>query len=248
MQFVRQRRGLLLVMLIAALAVGAWVVIGRNGAALPPNAVRVTRGAINATIEAVGKVRPVTQAQLSLRLGGRVAEVNIRLGDKVDAGQVLLTLDPAPFERDIQTAELDLKARQQRLDQARAGAAPSDVEAAQAAVREATVARAVAQAGYDERAKKPDAATSAEAATLESAKAAFQRARAQLERALMGASPEELAVLTTQVAQGQLALDTARKRLEDTRLTAPFAGVALEVIFGLGRMWVASRLWSCWRM
>ena len=91
------------------------------------------------------------------------------------------------------------------------------------------MAREVAQAKYDDRAKEPDASTSQEAAQLEAAKAAYQRARATLERALTGASPEEVAAQETAVKQGELALKAAQDRTADTQLLAPFAGVILEV-------------------
>lgn len=213
--------------LVALLAVIAWA-LPRN-AAVPGNAVRVTRGPINSTVEAMGRVRPDRQAQLSLRGSGRVAEVKVQVGDRVEAGQMLLTLDAAQAERDVRQAELELAARRQRLDQARAGGSPADIEAAQAAVREASVAREVAQAQYDDRAKQPGVKTSEEAAKLEAAKAAYQRARAALEKALGGAPPEEIATLQTGIDQAELALTAARARLDETRLTAPFAGVVLDV-------------------
>lgn len=213
--------------LVALLAVIAWA-LPRN-AAVPGNAVRVTRGPINSTVEAMGRVRPDRQAQLSLRGSGRVAEVKVQVGDRVEAGQMLLTLDAAQAERDVRQAELELAARRQRLDQARAGGSPADIEVAQAAVREATVAREVAQAQYDDRAKQPGVKTSEEAAKLEAAKAAYQRARAALEKALGGAPPEEIATLQTGIDQAELALTAARARLDETRLTAPFAGVVLDV-------------------
>ena len=213
--------------LVALLAVIAWA-LPRN-AAVPGNAVRVTRGPINSTVEAMGRVRPDRQAQLSLRGSGRVAEVKVQVGDRVEAGQMLLTLDAAQAERDVRQAELELAARRQRLDQARAGGSPADIEVAQAAVREASVAREVAQAQYDDRAKQPGVKTSEEAAKLEAAKAAYQRARAALEKALGGAPPEELATLQTGIDQAELALTAARARLDETRLTAPFAGVVLDV-------------------
>lgn len=142
---------------------------------------------------------------------------------------MLLTLDAAQAERDVRQAELELAARRQRLDQARAGGSPADIEVAQAAVREASVAREVAQAQYDDRAKQPGVKTSEEAAKLEAAKAAYQRARAALEKALGGAPPEEIATLQTGIDQAELALTAARARLDETRLTAPFAGVVLDV-------------------
>lgn len=213
--------------LVALLAVIAWA-LPRN-AAVPGNAVRVTRGPINSTVEAMGRVRPDRQAQLSLRGSGRVAEVKVQVGDRVEAGQMLLTLDAAQAERDVRQAELELAARRQRLDQARAGGSPADIEVAQAAVREASVAREVAQAQYDDRAKQPGVKTSEEAAKLEAAKAAYQRARAALEKALGGAPPEEIATLQTGIDQAELALTAARARLDETRLTAPFAGVVLDV-------------------
>ena len=228
-----RRRLAIVGLLIVALGLGAWAMLART-AQPPANTVRVTRGTINATVEAAGRARPVTQAQLSLRLAGRVASVKVAPGDLVTAGQPLLNLETEPFEREVRQAELDLTGRRQRADQARAGASPAEVEAAQAAAREALVAREVAQARYDERAEKPDATTSAEAAQLEAAKAAYQRARATLEKALSGASPEELAALQTAVEQGELALANARSRLAEATLSAPFAGTVLDVTTRVG--------------
>ena len=223
------RSWLIVLIIVAVVALGAWAALGRASDQAPANTVRVTRGAINATVEAVGKVRPARQANLSLRVGGKVVEVKAQPGDRVEAGQVLLTVTADQLERDVQQAQLDLQSRRQRLDQARAGASPAEIEAAQAAVREATVAREVAQARYDDRAKEPDASTSQEAAQLEAAKAAYQRARATLEHALTGASPEEIAGLETAVKQAELALKAAQDRRADAQLVAPFAGVVLEV-------------------
>ncbi len=57
-----------------------------------------------------GEVRPAESSALSFAVGGTVATVEVNLGDRVTAGQVLATLDTKPFDLDIDAARSDLEA------------------------------------------------------------------------------------------------------------------------------------------
>jgi len=220
-----------LVLLLGLLLLGAAVGIGiwRWRTRLPPHTVVVRRGTITATVQATGTVQPRRQARLSLRTGGTVQEIHVEVGDKVEAGAVLLRLDTADLERAVRQAELALEARRAELQNARLGPDASQVEIARANLRRATVQLQAAQAAYDEVANEPDAATSPEAVALENAKASYEQAKAEFERIVEGPTPEEIARLENQVAAAEVALQEAEARLAQAQLVAPFPGIVLEV-------------------
>ena len=117
----------------------------------------VARPALVATVGAVerggsgfaGVVRAKDRAVLSTAVAGRVTRVAVDLGERVRPGQVLLVLDPIPYEAGMQAAaasvaEAEASARETaaRLDRARVAAAseaasPTELGALQTEARSA---------------------------------------------------------------------------------------------------------------
>jgi HlyD family secretion protein len=219
------RLGLIVGLVLVA---GVLLVLARRPAGGPNTAI-VRRGTFTASVEATGQVRSAREARLSLRTGGQVEQVLVRVGDQVDQGQLLLRLDPTDAGRRVREAELQLQARQRDLDKAKAGPSDAEVEIARANLRQATVALEVAQAAYDQIAGRQDASTSPEALALENAKTGEQRARAEFDQAVNAPTADELAGLETQVNLAEVALEQAQEAQAETELKAPFAGTVTEV-------------------
>ncbi len=103
------------------------------------------------TINANGVVAPLQQVTLSFGVGGFVDAVEVELGERVQAGQVIASLDTTQLKRAIAQAELELKSAQARLAQLQAQATPipEQVVAAAAAITNAhtTLSQARTQAG-----------------------------------------------------------------------------------------------------
>ena len=83
----------------------------------PPEIIEVIRAIKTITVaeRASGQVRrfagiveATDTSSLSFEVDGNVRDVNVDVGDRVTAGQVLATLDPADYELDVQAAESDL--------------------------------------------------------------------------------------------------------------------------------------------
>lgn len=68
-----------------------------------------------------GIVEATDTSRLSFEVSGNVREVNVDVGDRLFAGQILATLDPVTYELDVQAAESD-------LGRARAEFAEKDLE------------------------------------------------------------------------------------------------------------------------
>ena len=72
----------------------------------------VSRGRVEETVtnSKAGTVRTRHRAKLSPEIGGRVAEVRVRKGDRVRAGDVLLRIDDAEYRARVELAERALQA------------------------------------------------------------------------------------------------------------------------------------------
>lgn len=102
--------------------------------------VQVARGTLATTVSTTGSLVMPNQAKLSFASGGTVTEMNVKLGDKVQKGQVLAKLDTSSLERAVEQARINLSTAEINLDEAKNPNTASDIADAEAAVRDAQVA------------------------------------------------------------------------------------------------------------
>jgi HlyD family secretion protein len=76
------------------------------------------------SVTANGVLLPIRQIVLSFGVGGHVESVAAEVGESVQAGQTLATLDGAELQRAVTQAELELERAQARLTQLEAQATP----------------------------------------------------------------------------------------------------------------------------
>lgn len=189
--------GALLIAFVASLAVGYFGYQRFAAASTPPapNTVAVRRGSLAATVNVAGSVVATRQAKLLFGVSGRIKSVDVKTGDAVAAGQVLATLDPAPFELKIRQAESALKTAQIKKDQLAEGATPEDIAAAEAAYNSAV-------------AKYNDVVAGSPAADVRAAQAAYAAAVANLADLQRGPTAAD-------VTAAQSAVDAAVAKLND---------------------------------
>jgi len=87
---------------------------------------------------------------LSSTAGGRVARVLVAKGDRVQQGQVLLSLDRSLYEGQLAVARAQVRLAQAALDQARAGARPGEVLIAEAELAQADAAHRAAGSALED--------------------------------------------------------------------------------------------------
>lgn len=184
-------------------------------------------GTIVPVMTAYGELRATRQLALRAPLGGIVIETGAALveGGRVEAGEMLLQIDPVEAEAALARAEADLsEARAAERDAERGLELARDSLAAaetQAALREAALARqrdlegrGIATAADLEAAEL--AASSAASAVL-SAREALRAAEARIDQGAIARS------------RAEIARDEARRLRDSTTLTAPFGGVLAGV-------------------
>ncbi len=157
---------LVIVAIVLALLVGCSQT-GAKPTATPGAAKKVKTSGVSAQ----GYVTPVKWADLSFRTGGRVAEVLVKEGDAVKAGQPLIRLQDAELVAAVAQAQAE-------LDRLQAGARAEEIASTQAGVQVAEAQVKSAQLELDK--VKSGAQQSADIA---SAKAQLQQTEIQLKSA-----------------------------------------------------------------
>jgi len=106
----------------------------------------VQRGEVIQEVSVTGRVKPAANVDLAFERSGKAQTINIKVGDKVAAGQVLMTLNNSDLAAQVAQAQASLAREQANLDQLQAGARPEDLQIAQTAVANAQKSLSDAQA------------------------------------------------------------------------------------------------------
>lgn len=112
------RRSLLIGLPLAALAGGVWW--GTRPAPVEVRLATVARGPVEATVAntRAGTVKACRRARLSLQSGGRVAELRVKEGDRVQQGDLLLRLEAEDRDALVAQAHAQVTAAGRRVQQA----------------------------------------------------------------------------------------------------------------------------------
>jgi multidrug resistance efflux pump len=205
-------------------------------AAPPQNAGSMTNATATG-VRAIGTMASANQASLAFQMAGRVKTINVKEGDAVHAGDVLVSLDTTMLDLQVVQAQAALDTAQARLDQLKnpssfdVAAAQAQVAAVQAAllqlktptVNDLLIAKAdvdnaqaalnQAQAAYDRAggASNPYIGMLPQALALQQASNAFLKAQAAYNART---SPSD-----AQLKQAQALVEQAQAQLN--RLTNP---------------------------
>ncbi|MDR7420367.1 MAG: HlyD family efflux transporter periplasmic adaptor subunit [Armatimonadota bacterium] len=211
------RRTWIVIALIAVIAAGAYVVMGRRAAQRARQADPTPAVKAPSEVVAEARVVPIRGVTMGLPAGGTIVEVRVKEGEPVKAGQLLVRTEAArQAEASVAQAEAALHGAQARLAELRAGARAQDIESARAAVAaaEARYNQLLAGARDQERAQAQAAVEQAENRAVSArqrvvgAEAALKLAEDDLRR---------LEQLLAQRATSQQSVDQARTRVASAR-------------------------------
>ena len=186
----------------------------------------------------------VRQVSLAFEGSGRVAQVGVEEGDRVQPGQVLAVLDTRTLALQADQAAAQLRAQEENLRRLKNGARPAEI--AQARSRLAA-AWADAQRARREQARLERIATASSGAVsvqdVDRARSAARVAQAAVKErqdalALVqeGARREEIDAADAQVAAARAQLALLRHQLDQGELRAPVAAVVRSRLLEPGDM------------
>jgi HlyD family secretion protein len=203
------KKFIIAVCIVALLAGGAYLSLGRGGTTADPPALAAPAPAVKATDQVVAEanVVPAHSAALSLTSGGIVADVLVQEGDIVQVGQLLVRLDSRRQQAELAGAEARLAEANASYENEQAGATPEQIAAVEAQVRQAE-----AQADQTE--------VSVSSADLRAAQAAVIQAQAQLAAVEGGPKDTDRRAREAALAQAQAQLQTQRDQLSANKSQA----------------------------
>jgi len=193
----------------------------------PVSGVRVVQGDLAHTVVASGRVAAAARTTLGATVVGRVAEVRVREGERVRAGDLLVRLEDREALAAVSQARAAVSQAQARRDALRTitgRVAEEDLRQAQAAVDLA-----------DQRLRRIEALAASGAATeddLDQARTHAEQARARLrasqsQAAGSRAQGADLRAAEAALEQARASLEVAEARLDQTRIRAPADGTVL---------------------
>jgi multidrug efflux pump subunit AcrA (membrane-fusion protein) len=185
---------------------------------------------------------PLSKQSITYALDGPPASKKLRLGlgQRVKKGEILVTLDPTDCELALAQAKSQLVSAKARRAALVAWKRPEEVEIMRATLLEAGINRESAKTEYD-RAVKLKASNTTTNQELDAkqrqykvSKARFANIQAQYNMVRAGPRSQDLAVSNATVASAQAMVNIAQKRLEKTKILAPYDGAITNVYVDLG--------------
>lgn len=186
----------------------------------PPTAT-AERRVVTDWYEAVGTVRPRVETRIAAQVTAQVVEVNVRPGDRVEKGQVLVTLDSRQAASRLDQARQGLRSARSAREQAR-----QNVAAAEAAFQQARADFRRVQKFYEAEAATERELEKARSAFLQ-AQAGLKRARDALEGAEAGIQQAQEVIREAEIAKGYNTIEAPeagevlRRMVEPGDLAAP---------------------------
>lgn len=148
-----------------------------------------------------GRLVPALSADLSLAVSGIVAEVLVKEGETVNAGQLILRLDPSQQQVAVAQAQAEVQRAQAQLAELTAAPRSQEIGAAEAALN-------AAKARYQRLAE------AALPGDIAAAEAAVNGAQAQLAKVMEGVSEQQLIAARADLANAE-AVRTQAQRAYD---------------------------------
>lgn len=213
----RRRRRILtaaLILLVAAGSAAYVLVLGKSGSSAPPapSTETVKTGDVRSTVAGVGTLQPANSVSLGFGEGGRVKSVEVHLGEKVEAGQILARLDDTLAQASLNAARTQVSAAQAKVTQLIEGHTPQEL----GKVSVATSTARTAANGARRTAAKARAVAEGEVKSLRSALTQARKAH-QVAVKRLAESREKLGTKTERTAAEKSIRDSAKVEVESAR-------------------------------
>jgi RND family efflux transporter MFP subunit len=224
----------LLVLLIigAAVAIAAYIFYFNDDAetvARSTEDITVAKGTINQTLIISGVADAQFNSDLVFQGAGKVSAVNVKVGDTVQQGDVLASLESDDLANAVASASANQQAAQLKLDDLLAGSTAAELAAADQALASAQAGLTKAQNDYDDLLDGVSDADLAAARQGVSA-AQAQLATAEANRAKLDDSPSaaDIAAAEAGVTSAQSGLTSAQNLATNAQNSVTSAGASLK--------------------
>jgi RND family efflux transporter MFP subunit len=240
------KRALIVFSLVGILIVSAAGYFGFSTSKTPepiptPQTVSVTYCDVEQTVTAPGNLVNVNEAEVKMPTTGRLSDVNVRVGDQVQAGEILAELDPVATTQ----AQLDVIEAQEALEKVQGQRTALDYPRATDDFindlrRQVKLARQLVSKLEDAYKKAEDPFAKSQAlASLTIAKSDLRSVESRLNWYVGNPTDEDITTADSELALAQAQYDAAKAILESLEIKAPFDGIVFEVAARSGQTYQA---------
>jgi len=197
-----------------------------------------------------------TETRLAPEVGGRILTLTVKEGDRVQAGQTVLTLDTRDVELAINRAKAEQASAEAQLRLVQAGARVEDIRQAQSQIETARAESAAAKVELEaadqdfnrfdtllknnsgSRKQRDDAASRRDVARerVTSAESRVKTAEEVLSKLRAGARREEVDAARARVATVVAQITSLEKGITDATLKSPVGGLVTEKLVEVGEI------------
>ncbi|HEX4912305.1 MAG TPA: efflux RND transporter periplasmic adaptor subunit [Vicinamibacterales bacterium] len=197
-----------------------------------------------------------TETRIAPDVGGRILTLTVQEGDRVEAGQVVMTLDSRDTQLAIDRAKAERDAADAQLRLVKAGARVEDIRQAQSQIETARAELSAARAELESaeqdlsrfetllasnsgsRKQRDDAATRRDVArdrvaSSESRVRTAEEAHAKLRA---GARVEEIEAARARLAAAEAQIATLEKGITDATVKSPVGGIVTQKLVEVGEI------------
>jgi len=202
-----------------------------------PSEVKVIRPKRQEVVELViasGRLRAVRQSDLGPEVAATIDKVLVEDGDRVRAGQILITLRRTDAQRQLEQARFALETARLELTRERRGPLPEEIEHERAELERMRSARELAEKDFERASQLKEKNVLARAewerfrSSLDQAKAAEQSAEKALQTLLRQPRIEDLHVAEARVREAEAAVRLAEEQLRKRTIQAPGNGLIVK--------------------
>ena len=203
---------------------------------------KVAVSSISTEVEYASKLSPVQEVTVFPKVGGKVASLNVDIGDKVTTGQTLFTLETAELQAQLQAQQANLAAANANLAKTGDSGIQQQITALQQSVDKLNLSYNDAKDNYDKMQKLYNTAAISKQ-ELDNAKLKYDNASVDLKAAqdnlnllLEKIGPQTTAAVAAQVDQAQAGVNSAQISLNNATIAAPISGVVSAKDVKIGQL------------
>lgn len=193
--------------------------------------VSVERLTLPISVSANGTVQPEMLINVSPKSAGRLKQLLVKQGDRVETGQVLAYMDNSNLQGQLTQAQGDIASAEANLQKLLAGNRKQEIGQAQATLNSELANLQQSESNFNQnQALFKDGALSER--EFNNSRSTFDAAKAkvaQLQQALSlqeaGSRPEDIAQAKAQILSAKGKLQVVEAQIEDTVIRAPFTGI-----------------------
>ncbi len=187
-------------------------------------------------IRYIGILTSTDVKKYAFKTGGKVGEINIKIGQEVKKGDVIASLDRKDLLFEVEGAETQMQMAEAQYDKAVNGAETEDINAAKLDMAKAQDAYDFASDTYDKMLKMYERGFISKLEldqaklNMNTASNGLQQAKEMVQKAEKGARPEDIKAARAQYKAAKVGYDARMSLLEDATLYADADGYVVDVL------------------